>query len=294
MKFFKKVTRYMAMATGDFERIFKDLDVPSCPQVVSRLLQATKDPDITIDNVASILEMDPGLSSKLLRMVNSSLYGLPSKVTSIARSVNLVGMKEIENLAIAYAVTKNLKDPETRGFDLKSFIMTSLYRAIFAREIAKFYEQEPEDAFTGGLMQDIAVPTLLTNWFDIYENVYHEWKKTKEPLENVEKRRLSWNHCEAGAWIAKRWEFPDILVCAIGLHSLGQRELDSMGFGHSIIAAISLSSRVPSIDEEEPGIPEALVQEGSDGDLTEEDIKKALLASKLVVEELAVVFGITT
>ena len=284
----------MAMATGDFERIFKDLDVPSCPQVVSRLLQATKDPDITIDNVASILEMDPGLSSKLLRMVNSSLYGLPSKVTSIARSVNLVGMKEIENLAIAYAVTKNLKDPETRGFDLKSFIMTSLYRAIFAREIAKFYEQEPEDAFTGGLMQDIAVPTLLTNWFDIYENVYHEWKKTKEPLENVEKRRLSWNHCEAGAWIAKRWEFPDILVCAIGLHSLGQRELDSMGFGHSIIAAISLSSRVPSIDEEEPGIPEALVQEGSDGDLTEEDIKKALLASKLVVEELAVVFGITT
>lgn len=282
------------MATGDFEKIFKDFEVPSCPQVVTKLLHVTKDPDVTIDKVASILEMDPGLSSKLLRMVNSSLYGLPATVTSITRAVTLVGMKEIENLAICYAVTKSLKDPKIQGFDLNSFILKSLHRAIFAREIAKLFEEEPEEAFTGGLMQDIAIPTLLTDWFDIYEQVYLEWKATGEPLDIVEKRRLSWNHCEAGAWIAKNWEFPDILVCAIGLHAMTQRELDSMGIGRGTIAAVALSSRVPSIDEDHLEAPESLIQEGIDVGLTEKEVKSVLLTSKEVVAELAAVFGVRT
>ena len=287
MRFFKKLGRYAAMATGDFERLFKDFEVPACPRVVTELLKATKDPEVTIDKVASILEMDPGLGSKLLRLVNSSLYGLPGTVSSISRAVNLVGMKEVENLAVCYAVSKSLKDPKIKGFDLNKFILHSFFRAIFARELAKILDVEAEDAFTGGLMQDIAIPTLLTEWYDIYKKAFEEHLETGEPLHQVETRHFSWNHCEGGAWIAKSWEFPDILVCSIGLHAKSVEELDEMGLTKTAIGPVALSSRVPQpwLEDTDDGL-EGLKTEAEKYGISASRLQECIAHSKEVLEEI--------
>ncbi len=294
MKFFKKLNRYAAMATGDFQKIFKDFEVPACPKVVTELLNATKDPDVTIDKVANILEMDPGLGSKLLRMVNSSLYGLPNTVSSIVRAVNLVGLKEIENLAVCYAITKGLKDPKVKGFDLDRFIQTSFFRAIIAREVASFFSAEREEAFTGGLMQDIAIPTLLTDWFDIYGPVFEDHLKSGRPLHELETERFSWNHCEAGAWIAREWEFPDVLVCAIGLHAREFDELKEMEVERSAIGAVALSARAPDpIDklEDDPSHLELYLEYGTKAGLDEITLKETFDRSKMILEELSSIFN---
>ncbi len=289
MKFFKKLKRYAAMATGDFEKIFREFEVPACPRVVTELLNATKDPDVTIDRVAQILEVDPGLGSQLLRMVNSSLYGLPSTVTSIVRAVNLVGLKEIENLAVCYAVTRGLKDPKVSFFNLNHFIKTSFFRAIIAREVASFFDTEKEEAFTGGLMQDIAIPTLLTDWFDIYGPVFEDSMMSGKPLHELERKRFSWDHCEAGAWIAKKWELPDILVCAIGLHAREYKALKDLEVEKSAIGATALSARVPdpSIDlEEAPQLLFPYLEYGGEAGIDETTLKEIFERSRLILEEL--------
>ena len=291
MKLFKKFSRYSALATGDFEKIFKDFEVPACPQVVTSLLKALQDPETTIETIASILEMDPGLSSKLLRLVNSSLYGLPSTVTSITRAVNLIGINEIKSLAVGYSVTKSLKDPKIQGFNLNFFIKNSLFAAIFAREIAKELDSEPEEAFTAALMQDIAIPTLLIDWFDVYEKVYKKWQESGIRLSDVEKHRLSWNHCEAGAWIAKKWEFPDLLVCAIGLHAKNIKDIIQLGLEGGVVAAVSLSSIIPS-DIEDKEAWDMLIEEAYEANISNDAVLSAYEKAQDAIVELSSIFGV--
>ena len=293
MKILKKLSRYSAMATGDFKKIFKGFEVPACPQVAMRLMEAARDPEATVAHVASIIEADPGLGSAVLRMVNSAVYGIPATVGNISKAVSLVGLKEIEALAMAYAVKQAV--PTTgreAGFDMDLFWSDSILRALFARQVAGILGQEPEDAFVGGLMQDIALPVLLGGWFDIYEPVFRKWKATGLPLDQVEERMLNWNHCQAGAWIARSWKLPDLLVCCVGLHNYTVNELDEMGLVKTAVAAVSLSSRVPVALRMDDG-GKMLVMEADRLGISTGDLKRAALGAEEGLGDMTACFGVS-
>jgi len=244
MSLLEKIRRNAAMATGDFQRIFGDFTLPPCPEVVLRLTEAVNDPDIFIDQVVKILETDPALTSIILKTVNSALYGLPGNISSVFKAVSILGLKEIENIALGYAMRKALKDPGLHDFSFSTFWTDSLYRALFAKHAAKILEVESEEAFAAGLLQDMALPVLLTQWFDIYRPVYDKWRTSGEPIHEVEKKLLSWNHCQAAAWIAGNWGLPDLMVCCIGLHSAGPDEIRELGLQATAVTAVALSSLV--------------------------------------------------
>ncbi len=242
--FLKKLRRQAAMVTGDFAKIFGNQEVPACPRVVMKLLKALRDPDISIEKVASLLETDAGLSARILTLVNSALYGLPGRITSVAKACSILGLKEIENLTLCHAMAEVIRDPGCEGFDLDIFWTDSLERALFARQISIALGIDPEDGFAGGLMQDMALPILLTDWFDIYHKVFEKWQAGDKGLESVEMEELSWNHCQAGAWIAKSWGLPDILVCCIGLHSSSAGDLVRLNLTGTAVVPVMLSSRI--------------------------------------------------
>ncbi len=244
MMIFSSLKRFSAMATGDFSKIFSDIRIPVLPQMAVQLLDIMRKPEAHMEEVSQVIESDPGLSSRVLKTVNSALYALPSRVSTISRAVSMLGFKKIENIAISYAVASSVKDPGKKGFNMDAFWMDSLYRALFAREIAIFLDQEPEEAFAGALLQDIALPVLLTSWFDVYKTVYLNWKESGLRLCEIEQEELSWTHAQAGAWVAKQWRLPDMLVVSIGLHTKTVEELAEIGLEHSVPAAVALSSLV--------------------------------------------------
>ena len=246
MKIFSKIKRYAALATGNFEKIFKDKEIPPLPEAVMKLMEALRDPECSIDRVASIVGTDPGLSAQVLRMANSPLYGLKSEVKSVKQAISTLGLKRLENIAISYGVRKAVKDPKVEGFDFNLFWSVSLYRAIMGKELSQNLKiGDPDEAFTGALLQDIALPVLLKDWFKEYKIVYEEWKKNPQPLSAVENKKLSWNHAQAGAWMAKKWGFPAILVCAIGLHNESLEKVKKLGLEATSVVPVLLSSRMP-------------------------------------------------
>ncbi|GEM_PF-2656682 len=243
-----QLKRYSAFATGDFERIFSGLEPPPCPEVVTAVLKAMDDPDIGIEDIQKILESDAALSAKILSVANSALYGARSRISSISKAISMLGLQEIGAITLGYALVKATADPSRTGFDMKSYWSDTLTRAIFAKKISRLTGMgSPEEAFSGALFQDIALPVILKQWFDTYERVFNTWLREKQPLAVIENRILKWTHGEAGAWIAGRWELPDILVCAIGLHEGPLSKIEELHLMDSAIPPVVLSSMIPSI-----------------------------------------------
>ena len=289
--FFKKVKRYAALSTGDFSKIFRGKEIPPLPEVTMKLLDKIKDPEAAVAEVAKVIESDPGLSAQVLKIVNSAFYSFSKEISNITRATGVLGLQKIEKIALAYAMVHGIKHPGREGFDFSIFWTDSLYRALFAKQVASLAGFESEEAFTGALLQDIALPVLLGEWFDVYEPIYNRWQETREPLHEIENDDLSWTHFEAGAWMAKEWSFPDMLVCCIGLHTYPTKEIRELGVGNSAVEAVALSSRLPSREARLNELDELFHEAGEMG-LSEDKIVQASEDTFKILGEMAECFGI--
>ncbi len=291
MGFFQKIKRYAALASGNFEKIFKDKEIPPLPEAITKLLEKIRDPDVHMEDVANIISSDPGLSTQILKIVNSAMYGFPGQITSIKKAISLLGLKKIENVAISYGVMKAVKDPGKSGFDFNLFWSVSLYRAIVARELSKECRMgDPDEAFTGSLLQDIALPVLLKEWFDVYEKVYKKWVSGNMPLHRVEDQELSWNHAQAGAWLAKRWELPAILVCCIGLHIEPLERIRALELWNTSVVPVNLSAKLPVGDKSDE--LKEFVEAAKEVGISEAELLEVGSRSYQLLQDLAVSFGI--
>jgi len=288
---FKKISRYMALSSGDFARIFKDFEVPSLPQVVNKLLSLLRNPEVSMEEVAAIVELDPGLTAQILKVVNSAFIGLPQPIKSLKQATSVLGLKKIESLAVSFGVLKVVKDPATEGFDLAAFWTDSLLRALFARELARELSLDQEETFLSALLQDVALPVLLTEWFDVYQRAYDLWRRRGGRLSVCEIEALSWHHAQAGAWLAKTWTLSESIVCAIGLHVAQPEQLKELPFEAPVFVLVALSAQVPSVLESEPEI-QAFRRFAESFDLSWQTIEKAACKARDIFLETASSFGL--
>ncbi len=291
MGFLGKIKRYAALASGNFEKIFKDKEVPPLPEAIMKLLEKLRDPEVNMDEIATIIGNDPGLSTQILRVVNSAMYGLRGQITSIKKAIAILGLKKVEHIAISFGVMKSVKDPKREGFDFNFFWSVSLYRAIIAREIARETDMgDPDEAFTASMLQDIALPVLLSDWFDVYKKVYEKWRNSNAELHEIEDQELSWNHAQAGAWLAKKWELPAILVCCIGLHIESLEKIKALELWGTSVVPVNISSKVP-IKHDESKVGE-LVKSAEEIGITNSELAKLGNKCYDILSEVADAFGI--
>src|SRR5690606_40827918 len=106
-------------------------------------------------------EADPGLTSQVLRFVNSSYFGFSREISSVKLAIALVGVRTIKNFALWSAVFSLMPSPKCGPFDLKSLWKDSLRRGIFARRLGKTMGvKDVDELFAAALLQDMAVPLL--------------------------------------------------------------------------------------------------------------------------------------
>ncbi|MHC4406423.1 MAG: HDOD domain-containing protein [Planctomycetota bacterium] len=243
-----KLSERVALATGNFVKLFDKIDVPSLPEAATRLLKAfgAEVPDMSELN--RLITGDVGLSTKILSTVNSAYYGVRHKVSSVQQAISLLGIKRIRSLTVAFVVSQRLP-AKAAGFNRLAFWQSSIQRGVFAQQLAAIIAPGTEDeAFTGALLQDMALPILLSRWSTHYLPVVELAESSERPLYEVENERLSWNHAQAGAWMARNWGLPDVLVCCVGLHHATPDDLESVGFENTPIAAAAISSRLPDAE----------------------------------------------
>lgn len=195
-------------------RLGQCTDLPSPVGVAVRILELGQDPEVTLGDVAKVIGLDPALTAKLLRMANSPLYARHRKTENLRQAITLFGVEGTITLALSFSVVNNLQGKSDRRFDYEYFWRRSLAAATCAQVLGERIEvHNKEDLFLCGLLQDIGMLALDKAMPQMYLEC--DMRAGHDRVIGHERSTVGLDHAEIGAWLLRRWNFPDKLQSVI-------------------------------------------------------------------------------
>ena len=185
------------------------------PAAAKRLEELTRSPSTKIQQVVAVLESDPGLSMRLLRLVNSAGYALRVRCTSVRHAAALVGMRRLHQLATTAAVL-DLFDgdrPVVRQLLTHAAIVGAL-----SRYLAVHVDLHPDELFTCGFLHDIGKLMLLDAEGESYLELVELAGDQADTLHLFERERYGFDHAVLGAHVLKSWKIPDPVPRVVAWH----------------------------------------------------------------------------
>lgn len=192
--------------------------LPSLPTAVSGLLASFSNEDVDVDQIASQIGRDQGLTARVLRVANSSFYGLQTRVGTIHDAVVILGFRAVRSMVLAVGMNGVFRVDQCPDFDAAAYLRHSVGTGLAARALAPLSGQNPELAFTAGLLHDIGKLVLASAFPKEYEAVLiHRRDHDGFPLE-AERSVIGIDHAEVGGLLAEAWRFPEELHDAVAWH----------------------------------------------------------------------------
>jgi len=239
------------------QELRKCTSLPSLPVVAQKIIALSKDPDVSLGDVSSIISGDPGLASKLLKVVNSPIYSQRRAVNNIREALTLVGLNAALSIALSFSLLHSSQLTHINSKRLENYWKRSILAASISRFIGKRIKlYKLEDLFLASMLQDIGILVLES----LEPSPYLPFKD-KRLLHSdrlaIEKDSLGVEHSFVGAWL-----------------------LDSWGLSEKIISAVkyshSLNAHSNSADEEENYFHYCVNFSGSLADIWLEDVHSEL------------------
>ena len=205
------------------QKILKQLeacnDLPILPAVALEVIRVCRDPGCGIDDMQHLIGRDPTLTAKVLRTVNSAMFGLSRRVTSLKQALTLLGLASVRAIVLSFSLVKLDGANPPRSFDHQRHWKQSLTNAVSAHELCARHELGvPEEAFVAGLLQDVGILALVQAVPDAYEQVLARMAESGESRIDAERHVLGADHMEVGTWLADRWGLPVSLCTPIAYH----------------------------------------------------------------------------
>jgi HD-like signal output (HDOD) protein/signal transduction histidine kinase len=200
-------------------RIQTHRSLPTLPHILLQLIEVCNRPEKGLKDLTRLINQDPALSERVLRLVNSAYYGLKQQITGIDQALLLLGTEAVKNVAITSSVCQVFHGIGVKqGLNLKRFWWHSVSCAVAARRLAgKIAYPAPDEAFLGGLLHDIGKIVLWTSFRAQYAGILKSSGERSVALLAAE-RRLGLTHPEAGAWLVGRWDLRSFMPDAIRYH----------------------------------------------------------------------------
>jgi len=187
--------------------------LPTAPKVVQVLISSFNDEHVTVDDVARKLAVDPVLSAKLLRLANSAYYRVSRSVSTVHDAVMMLGFVTVRTLVISSGLVNGFKSAP--GLDLKQFWRYSLNTSVAAKWLAQQADENPELAFTVGMMHAIGQLVIHAGMPEQAQLL----DKAVNPMDtcrlDAERNSFGYDYAEVGAELSARWKFPDAFSDAI-------------------------------------------------------------------------------
>ncbi|RMF14411.1 MAG: HDOD domain-containing protein [Gammaproteobacteria bacterium] len=207
-------------------RILQGIKIPPQPQILVDLQMEQIMPDPDLGRIAELISQDVGLSGTILKFVNSPLFGLSNKITSIQQAVSLLGLKSVINIVNGIAIKGEMTDETIVA--LTRFWDTATDIANIALNVArKVGYHSPDEAYTLGLFHNCGIPLMMSrypDYSDVMEASYAE--PEKDAILDVENRHYKTNHAVIGYYTAKSWNLPGHICKVIADHHRAEPYLD--------------------------------------------------------------------
>ncbi len=181
----------------------------SLPAIVYKVFGVMDDPKSTATNIGKVINDDPALTARLLKLVNSPFYGFTAKVDTVYRAVALIGHKELRSVVVAASAINVFDGIPSDLVSMKDFWKRSLSTAVTARVLAAFKrEQQIERFFIAGLLHDIGSLLLYLKMPDEMSQVLQLQKNDRLELAKAEHEIMGYDHTEVGGGLLKKWNLP--------------------------------------------------------------------------------------
>lgn len=228
-------------------------DIPSLPEIVTKVMELVSNPMSSAAELSKVIAHDPGLTTRVLRLVNSAYYGFPKQISSVQQAIMILGFTTMRGLVLSTSIFKIFtpKDSKTgKTIDYKYFWKHSIATALCARVIAaRVGMTEVGDAFSCGILHDIGKVVLDQYDHSDYVEVFKLLgnKYTSQDLINAEEQIIGVNHADIGYRVADKWNLPINLSESIRCHhnpmdALSYSKLVSVIYLANIFANIIKSS----------------------------------------------------
>lgn len=200
-----------ALAAGD--------SLPAGPAVIAKLTELSRDANADARDLGKVLQLDSSLTTRVLKQVNSTFYGLSQTINTVTQAVVILGFQEIKKIALTVPAADLFANNEKHsGIDIGQLRERSIKIACLGQKISHLIDYPvPEEVFVAGILSDAGMVILNKILGDEYAAVVAE---AAEPnlLPALEAERLGITHPEIGYQLAQKWRFPDDLATSIRYH----------------------------------------------------------------------------
>jgi HD-like signal output (HDOD) protein len=199
--------------------------IATLPEITLRIIELVEDQSSTAQDLHKVIQNDPALCSRILKVVNSAFYGLPRQIGSINRAIVLLGLNAVKNIAIAASLTKLFRGgdlcPRFSARDLWTHSMATAAGSKLLCDQLKL--GLPDEAFLAGLIHDLGIMVEMQAMREKLLQVFDAMKYDTAgiPLTNmreIEQKILGADHCAFGAGLCESWKFPKSFAHVAGHH----------------------------------------------------------------------------
>lgn len=206
------------MGPGDLVAGITELSSP--PEVYSRITSLLDNPVSSLQDFADVLQEDPGLTARLLRIVNSAFYGFPSQISTVSRAITLVGTRELRDLALATSVLEMFQGIPNELVSMQSFWEESLRCAVFAKVIAARHEHGNaiESIFIAGLLHEVGHLLMYRKIPELARESILLQRQKACSAHIAEREVMGFDYAAVGATLLRKWKLPDSLCDPVENH----------------------------------------------------------------------------
>ncbi len=195
------------------KKLAEGYGLPALSPVALKLVELASDENSSARQLVEVIEKDPALAVRLLRLANSAIFGSSAKITSLSQAVVRIGFDRLRIMALSISLRDTFPLGKVGPLDYERFWKVSMYRAIISRSLAQYSKSvDPEEAFIAGLLTEIGLLIL----FDLFikgqnENVSLELEPIEEMLD-WERKQFGVDHRQIGACALRFWKFPESII----------------------------------------------------------------------------------
>jgi HD-like signal output (HDOD) protein len=203
----------------NINRIVKKIEqIPTLPIISKQIQSLFKDDNVTIQQVTEIIQADPPLTVKILKIVNSSFYGLLNNISSLDHALVILGFKEVRNIVLGFSIQKSFAQNDT-SFDRKRFWKHSIVCSQVAKFLGKHFNTVDDGTFfLSGLTHDIGKLVIDQYFHEEFNSIIDYISNNRATFSKAEKEILGVTHYQIAAKLLKQWYLPNKVIMQIFYH----------------------------------------------------------------------------
>jgi HD-like signal output (HDOD) protein len=221
-------------------------ELPAMSLAAQQFLAAVADANVEIGHFAHIIERDPALLARVVGVANAAYFSYAEPVTTAEEAIfRVLGLQTTKSIVLGIILSGPFDTSRCRGFHINDFWLECIFTATLAQHLAplasKSHQIQATEAYLAGLLHNIGLLAMAHLDPDGMEQVFSDCQQCRTPdeLQRLERQQLAVTHSEVGAWLARKWHLPKVVVDVTAHHL----ESDYRGSDWPLVTLVGFCAR---------------------------------------------------